>query len=161
MKEKPHMKFYIATDHAGFNYKESIKEYVSSKGHEIVDLGPDTPDRVDYPDYARRCAEAVRDEPGSFGILVCGTGIGISIAANKVEGIRAALCHDAYTAAMSRAHNNAQILCFGERVVGMGVVQSMIDAFIETEFEGGRHAGRVDKINAIDASRCGFGADLE
>jgi len=83
------------------------------------------------------------------------------MAANKVEGIRAALCHDAYTASMARAHNDAQILAFGERVVGMGVVQSMIDAFIETEFEGGRHANRVEKINAIDAERCSYGANIE
>lgn len=154
------MKFYIATDHAGFHYKNEVKEYLASKGVEVVDLGPETADRVDYPDYARKCAEAVRADEGSFGILICGTGIGISIAANKVEGIRAALCHDAYTAAMSRAHNNAQILCFGERVVGMGVVQSMIDAFIQTPFEGGRHAGRVEKIGAIDMARCSFSADI-
>ena len=154
------MKFYIATDHAGFHYKNEVKEYLASKGVEVVDLGPETAERVDYPDYARKCAEAVRADEGSFGILICCTGIGISIAANKVEGIRAALCHDAYTAAMSRAHNNAQILCFGERVVGMGVVQSMIDAFIQTPFEGGRHAGRVEKIGAIDMARCSFSADI-
>ena len=146
------MKFYIATDHAGFIYKDEIKEYIRFKGHEIIDLGPETADRVDYPDYGQKCAEAVRDEPGSFGIVICGTGIGISIAANKVKGIRAALCHDAYTAEMARAHNNAQILAFGQRVVGMGVVESMIDAFIETEFEGGRHAKRVEKLMAIEES---------
>ncbi len=144
------MKFYIATDHAGFHYKDQVKVYVRSKGHEIIDLGPETADRVDYPDYGRKCAEAVKADPGSFGIIICGTGIGISMAANKVPGIRAALCHDAYTATMARAHNNAQILAFGERVVGMGVVQSMIDAFIDTEFEGGRHERRVAKIDAID-----------
>ncbi len=146
------MRFYIATDHAGFAYKAEIIEYVRSKGHDITDMGPESADRVDYPDYARKCALAVREDEGSFGILICGTGIGISIAANKIEGIRAALCHDAYTAAMSRAHNDAQILCFGQRVVGMGVVQSMIDAFIETPFEGGRHAQRVEKINRLDTS---------
>ncbi len=144
------MKFYIATDHAGYNIKEFVKEYVSSLGHEIIDLGPDTGDRVDYPDFGRKCAEAVRDDKGSYGIVICGTGIGISISANKVPGIRAALCHDAYTAAMARAHNDAQILAFGERVVGKGIIESMIDAFVGTEFEGGRHAGRVEKINAID-----------
>jgi ribose 5-phosphate isomerase B len=148
------MKIYIATDHAGYAYKEQIKEYIVLKGHEVIDLGPDSADRVDYPDFATKCAESVRDDEGSFGILICGTGIGMSIAANKIEGIRAALCHDAYTAAMCRAHNDAQIMCMGERVVGMGVAQSMIDAFVETTFEGGRHAGRVEKINAIDASHC-------
>jgi ribose 5-phosphate isomerase B len=150
------MKFYIATDHAGFHYKAQIIDYHQGKGSETVDLGPETADRVDYPDYGRKCAEAGKADPGSFGIVVCGTGIGISISANKVPGIRAALCHDAYTATMARAHNNAQILAFGERVVGMGVVTSMIDAFIATEFEGGRHERRVEKIDAIDeAYRCG------
>jgi ribose 5-phosphate isomerase B len=144
------MKFYIATDHAGFHYKAQIVDYLQGKGIETVDLGPESADRVDYPDYGRKCAEAVKADPGSYGIVVCGTGIGISMAANKVPGIRAALCHDAYTAAMARAHNNAQILAFGERVVGMGVVTSMIDAFLATEFEGGRHEGRVEKIDAID-----------
>lgn len=150
------MRFYIATDHAGFAYKEFVKEYITSKGHEIIDLGPDSTDRVDYPDYARKCAQSVLDDDGSFGILICGTGIGISIAANKVAGIRAALCHDAYTAAMCRAHNDAQILCFGERVVGKGVIESMIDAFIDTAFEGGRHTGRVSKIET-----CSYGSVIE
>jgi len=149
------MKFYIATDHAGYALKEFTKEYVRSLGHEIIDLGPDSADRVDYPDFAKKCANQVIEDRGSFGILICGTGIGISIAANKVAGVRAALCHDAYTATATRAHNDANILCFGERVVGKGVIESMIDAFCNTEFEGGRHAGRVDKIEA-----CSLGADL-
>jgi len=149
------MKFYIATDHAGFALKEFTKEYVRSLGHEIIDLGPATNDRVDYPDFAKKCANAVIEDKGSFGILICGTGIGISIAANKVPGIRAALCHDAYTAAATRAHNDANILCFGERVVGQGVVESMINAFCNTQFEGGRHTRRVEKIEA-----CSLGANL-
>ena len=150
------MKFYIATDHAGYALKAFVKDYVTSKGHEIIDLGPDCADRVDYPDYAKKCANAVVDDEGSLGILICGTGIGISIAANKVAGVRAALCHDAYTAEMTRAHNDANILAFGERVVGKGVIESMIDAFCNTEFEGGRHAGRVGKIEG-----CSMGANLE
>jgi len=149
------MKFYIATDHAGYALKEFTKDYVLSLGHEIIDLGPDSADRVDYPDFAKKCATSVIEDEGSFGILICGTGIGISIAANKVAGIRAALCHDAFTASATRAHNDANILCFGERVVGKGVIESMIDAFCNTEFEGGRHAGRVDKIEA-----CSLGANL-
>ena len=140
------MKFYIATDHAGYAVKAYIKTLITDRGHEIVDLGPDSAERVDYPDFGRKCAQAVAADQGSFGIVVCGTGIGISMAANKVLGVRAALCHDAYTAAMARAHNNAQILAFGERVVGKGVIENMIDAFITTEFEGGRHAERVAKI---------------
>jgi len=144
------MKFFIATDHAGIAYKEAVKAILESRAIEVVDLGPFSTDRVDYPDYAKKCAVTVRENPGSFGILICGTGIGMSIAANKVKGIRAALCHDAYTAAMARAHNDAQILCFGERVLGLGVVESIIDSFIRTEFEGGRHAQRVEKIMQIE-----------
>lgn len=149
-------KFYIATDHAGYALKAFVKDVVTTLGHEIVDLGPDSADRVDYPDYARKCAEAVLADEGSFGILICGTGIGISIAANKIQGIRAALCHDHYTAKLTRLHNDANILCFGERVVGKGVIIDMIEAFAETEFEGGRHANRVAKIEG----GCSFGADL-
>jgi ribose 5-phosphate isomerase B len=150
------MKFYIATDHAGYALKEFTKNYIRELGHDIVDLGPENADRVDYPDFAKKCAEAVVEDEGSFGILICGTGIGISIAANKVAGIRAALCHDAFTAEATRAHNDANILCFGERVVGKGVVESMLDAFCNTEFEGGRHAGRVEKIEV-----CTLGRNLE
>jgi len=148
-------KFYIATDHAGYALKAYVKDFVTELGHEIIDLGPDSADRVDYPDFAKKCADAVIAEEGSFGILICGTGIGISISANKVAGIRAALCHDTYTATLTRQHNDANILCFGERVVGKGVIEDMIKAFINTEFEGGRHAGRVAKIEA-----CSLGANL-
>jgi len=148
-------KFYIATDHAGYELKAYVKEFVTSLGHEIVDLGPDSAERVDYPDFAKKCAHAVLEDKGSFGILICGTGIGISIAANKVPGIRAALCHDHYTAKLTRQHNDANILCFGERVVGKGVIEDMIEVFASTKFEGGRHAGRVAKIEG-----CSFGADL-
>ncbi len=146
------MKFYIATDHAGYALKSYVIELLQTKGHEVVDLGPSNDDRVDYPDFANKCSHAVLEDDGSFGILICGTGIGISVAANKNRGIRAALCHDAYTASMSRAHNDANILCFGERVVGKGVIESMIDAFCNTSFEGGRHSDRVNKIDG-----CQFG----
>ncbi len=144
------MKFYIATDHAGIEYKEFIIELLKNKNIEVEDLGPYNTNRVDYPDYAKKCAEAVKNDKGSFGILICGTGIGMSISANKVKGIRAALCHDAYTAQMARAHNDAQILCFGQRVLGLGVVESVIDAFITTNPEGGRHEERVKKIMEIE-----------
>lgn len=139
-------KFYIATDHAGYALKAYVKDFVISLGHTIIDLGPDSADRVDYPDFAKKCAKAVLQDEGSFGILICGTGIGISISANKIEGIRAALCHDTYTARLTRQHNDANILCFGERVVGKGVVEDMIEVFASTEFEGGRHASRIAKI---------------
>ncbi len=143
------MKFYIATDHAGYAVKEDVIEYLKAKGHEVTDLGPDSPQRVDYPDFAKKLANTIVKDEGSFGILICGTGIGISIAANKVDGIRAALCHDAYTAQMCREHNDANVLCFGERVVGQGVIESMIDAFCSAEFQGGRHLGRVQKIGCM------------
>jgi len=148
-------KFYIATDHAGYAVKAYAKECIQDLGHTIIDLGPDSADRVDYPDFAQKCAHAVLEDEGSFGILICGTGIGISIAANKIPGIRAALCHDGYTAKLTRQHNDANILCFGERVVGKGVIEDMLEAFSSTEFEGGRHAGRVAKIEG-----CTLGSNL-
>ena len=149
------MTFYIATDHAGYAIKAFTKECITDLGHKVIDLGPDSSDRVDYPDYAKKCAHAVLADPESLGILICGTGIGISISANKVPGIRAALCHDHYTAKYTRLHNDANILCFGERVVGKGVIEEMIEAFANTKFEGGRHAARVSKIEA-----CSMGANL-
>lgn len=143
------MKYYVGTDHAGIDLKNHTCEYLKSKGLEVEDMGPFSKDRVDYPDYAVKVCEKVLADEGSMGILICGSGIGISMAANRHHGIRAALCHDAYTAKMGRAHNNANVLCFGERIVGIGVAESIIDAWLEAEFEGGRHAGRVDKIEAI------------
>ncbi len=143
------MKYYIATDHAGIDLKNHTCEYLRSKGYEVEDLGPYTKDRVDYPDYAVKVCEKVLTDKGSMGVLICGSGIGISISANRFSGIRACLCHDAYTAKMGRAHNDGNVLCFGERIVGVGVAESIIDAWCEASFEGGRHAGRVDKIEAI------------
>jgi len=140
------MKFFIATDHAGVAIKPNIIDMLEKKGHEVVDLGPANNDRVDYPDYAHKLCLKVLTEPNTQGILICGSGIGMSLAANKNIGIRAALCHDAYTASMARAHNDANVLCFGERIVGLGVAESIIDAWCDGSFEGGRHADRVKKI---------------
>lgn len=145
------MKFYIATDHAGLDLKEYTVELLKCKNHEVVDLGPFSKDRVDYPDYATKVCEAVLSDKNSFGILICGSGIGMSMAANRYSGIRAALCHDAYTASVARGHNDANVLCFGERIIGKGVAESIIDAWIAGCFEGGRHEGRVAKIEAINA----------
>ncbi|WP_456322561.1 ribose 5-phosphate isomerase B [Hydrogenimonas sp.] len=144
------MKYYIGSDHAGFAVKGLVALMLIERGHEVVDLGTDSAERVDYPDYAEKVARAVVSDSGSHGVLICGTGIGMSVAANKIDGIRAAHCHDYYTAQMARAHNDANILCFGERVSGPGVIESMIDAFTTTSFEGGRHAGRVEKIMALE-----------
>jgi ribose 5-phosphate isomerase B len=140
------MKFYIGTDHAGIELKNWTVELLESKGYEVKDFGPFSADRVDYPDYAHKVATAVLEDKDSQGILICGSGIGMSMAANRHEGIRAALCHDAYTAMVARGHNDANILCFGERIVGKGVAESIIDAWLEGSFDGGRHCGRVEKI---------------
>ncbi|MEN8302852.1 MAG: ribose 5-phosphate isomerase B [Campylobacterota bacterium] len=140
------MKFYIATDHAGIDLKDYTVELLKEKGHEVIDMGPFSKERVDYPDFAHRVAEAVLADTTAQGILICGSGIGMSMAANRHTGIRAALCHDAYTATVARGHNDANILCFGERIVGKGVAESIIDAWIAGSFDGGRHCGRVEKI---------------
>jgi len=140
------LKFYIACDHAGFDIKDSVIKILEDFGNEVVNLGTNSKERVDYPDFAHKLSEAVLKDKGSQGVLICGTGIGMSLSANKHKGIRAALCHDAYTATMARAHNDANVLCFGERVVGLGVVSSIIQAWCDTSFEGGRHANRVQKI---------------
>ena len=110
---------------------------------------PETLERVDYPDYAVKVCESVLADAASQGILICGSGIGMSMAANRFHGIRAALCHDAYTATVARGHNDANVLCFGERIVGQGVAESILDAWCAGKFEGGRHCGRVEKIEAI------------
>jgi len=140
------MKFFVATDHAGIELKDYTVELLRAKGHEVEDMGPYSKDRVDYPDYAHKVATAVLENEGTQGVLICGSGIGMSMAANRHEGIRAALCHDAYTAMVARGHNDANILCFGERIVGKGVAESIIDAWIAGGFDGGRHCGRVEKI---------------
>ena len=144
------MKFYIATDHAGLDLKDYTVALLKQKGHEVVDLGPYDKERVDYPDYAIKVCEAVLADKEAQGILICGSGIGMSMAANRHHGIRAALCHDAYTAMVARGHNDANVLCFGERIVGKGVAESILDAWIAGSFEGGRHEGRVAKIEAIN-----------
>jgi ribose 5-phosphate isomerase B len=143
------MKFYIATDHAGVDMKDYTVELLQQKGHEVVDLGPYSKERVDYPDFAEKVAKSVLQDSQSQGILICGSGIGMSMAANRFKGIRAALCHDAYTAQVARGHNDANVLCFGERIVGKGVAESILDAWLASSFEGGRHCGRVDKIEAL------------
>ena len=144
------MKFYIATDHAGLDLKDYTTQLLKEKGHEVIDLGPFSKTRVDYPDYAVKVSQSVLADSDSQGILICGSGIGMSMAANRFSGIRAALCHDAYTATVARGHNDANILCFGERIVGRGVAESILDAWIAGNFDGGRHTGRIAKIEAIN-----------
>ena len=143
------MKYYIGADHAGIDIKAYVKKLFEKRGHEVIDLGPNTKDRVDYPDYASKVCKSVLEDEGSKGILICGSGIGMSMAANKFDGIRAALCHNVYSAKMGREHNDANIICLGERVSGFGMVEAIVDAWNDASFAGGRHEGRVEKINAI------------
>lgn len=145
------MRIALASDHAGFDLKQRIAAHLAGR-HECLDLGPFGAGRVDYPDSAEKVGRAIGRREADLGILVCGSGIGISIAANKLPGVRAALCHDEYTARMSRAHNDANVLCLGARAIGEGVALAAVDAFLTAEFEGGRHADRVVKIHRLESS---------
>ena len=136
----------IASDHAGFELKGILRTYLEGEGHEVRDLGVDSETSVDYPDFAHRLAAGIGSGEGGLGILICGTGIGMSMTANRHPGVRAALCHDAYTAEMARRHNDANVLCMGGRVLGAGVAEQVADVFLGTAFEGGRHQRRVCKI---------------
>lgn len=141
----------IGSDHGGYELKEQIIKYLKDNGYEVKDLGTcDCTTSVDYPDYGLAVAEAVKSGECEKGIIVCGTGLGISMAANKVPGIRAALCTDCYMAKMSREHNNANILALGGRVVGTGLALQIVETWLNSEFLGGRHARRVDKISGIE-----------
>lgn len=148
------MKIVLAADHGGFELKEFIKEYLLVKNYEVVDEGTHEEVSVDYPEYAEKAAAKVLSKEADLGIIFCGTGIGISIAANKVNGIRAALCHDIFTAKMSRMHNNANILALGGRLLGKGIAIEIVEAFLKTEYEGGRHQNRLDKITDIEKRCC-------
>jgi ribose 5-phosphate isomerase B len=139
-------KIVLGSDHAGLALRGEAARVARAAGFEVEDLGPFSGESVDYPDFARRVAEAVAAGKGRLGILVCGTGIGMSIAANKVRGIRAAHCASEYEARMARAHNDANVLCIGERVVGLGLGAAIVEAFLRQAFEGGRHQRRVDKM---------------
>ncbi|HHY46648.1 MAG TPA: ribose 5-phosphate isomerase B [Firmicutes bacterium] len=140
------MKVAIGSDHAGFHLKEEIKAFLSGKGIEFKDFGCHSPESVDYPDIGKAVATGVAAGGFDRGILVCGTGIGMSIVANKVPGIRAALCHDEFSARASRQHNDANVLTLGARVIGPGLAIEIVSVFLSTGFEGGRHARRVAKI---------------
>jgi ribose 5-phosphate isomerase B len=148
------MKWYAGSDHAGYQLKGTLSALLRALGDEVVDLGTmNGQDSVDYPDFGERVARAVAAEPGTLGLLVCGTGIGVSIAANKVPGIRAARVTDTFSARMARAHNDANVVCLGERVTGSGYAEDVLRAFRDGGFEGGRHQRRVDKIAALDRGK--------
>ena len=144
------MKIAIGNDHIAVEMKNHIIDYLTAKGHELVNFGTDTNERCDYPIYGKKVADAVAKGECEFGILICGTGIGISLAANKVKGIRAAVCSDPYSARLTRQHNNANIIAFGARVVGEATAEMIVDEFLNAEYEGGRHQTRIDMISAIE-----------
>ena len=141
------MKVAIGSDHGGFELKELLKKTIEDMGHEVKDCGCNSPESTDYPLFAREVAQLVLSGAMERGVLICGTGIGMSMVANRYPGIRAALCHELYTARMSRAHNDANILCIGARVVGAGLAQEMVKIWMETPFEGGRHQRRLSLFN--------------
>ncbi|MCW3488874.1 ribose 5-phosphate isomerase B [Dethiobacter alkaliphilus] len=145
------MKIAIASDHGGFKLKKHIAEYLQEKGYTYKDFGTLTEESVDYPDFAILVAEAVAQGEYDLGILCCGTGIGVNMVANKVPGIRAAHCHDTFSARMTREHNDANVLTMGERVIGRGLAVEVVEAFLQGEYAGGRHACRVEKIKEIEA----------
>ncbi|MBZ4646745.1 MAG: ribose 5-phosphate isomerase [Petroclostridium sp.] len=140
----------IGSDHGGFELKEEIKKYLLQEGHEVKDFGVDSPVSVDYPDIAHPVCMSVINGECEKGILVCGTGIGISIAANKIHGIRAALCGDCFSARMAKEHNNANVIALGGRVVGPSLAIEIVNAWLKAEFQGGRHQTRVDKIHSLE-----------
>jgi ribose 5-phosphate isomerase B len=144
------MRIAVGSDHAGFSLKQDIVSLLSELGHSHEDFGCHDNKSIDYPDIARPVAEAVSQGKFDRGILVCATGIGMCIAANKVKGARAALCHDSFSARRAREHNNANVLCLGQLVTGPGVARDIVAAYLESEFAGGRHARRLDKIRAME-----------
>lgn len=147
------MKIVIGSDHAGFALKNKVMAHLKEKGYEPYDVGTYSSESCHYPVYAGKVAEAVASGEYDRGILVCGTGVGMSIAANKYKDIRAACCSDTFSARMTRMHNDANVICFGERVVGEGLAFDIVDVFLSTEFEGGKHATRVKMITDKDNSR--------
>ena len=144
------MKIAIGNDHAGVEMKQAVSDHLKERGIEVINLGTDTLESVDYPVYGRRVAHAVVDGDADLGILICGTGIGISLAANKVPGIRAAVCHDPYSAERARMSNDAQIMCMGARVVGAELAKTLTDIWLHCEFAGGGSTEKVDRINYYD-----------
>lgn len=144
------MKIAIASDHVGLELKPIIIEYLNELGYEVEDFGPASSERTDYPKYGETVAEHVANNKADLGILICGTGVGISLAANKVKGIRAVVCSEPYSAQLSKEHNNTNVLAFGSRVIGSELAKMIVKAWLDAEFEGGRHANRVNMIGDIE-----------
>ena len=145
-------KIAIASDHGGFDLKKNVISSLQNKGLEIQDLGPSNTDSVDYPDYGIKIAHAILEQRVKRGIVICGTGVGMSIVVNRFPGIRGTLCSDVYTAKMCREHNDSNILIMGGRVIGKDLALEIVEIWLKTNFEGGRHQRRLDKINKIDAN---------
>ena len=143
------MKIALASDHGGFKLKEEVKAHLQERGLEVLDLGTHNEDSVDYPAYGKACGEAVVSGQADVGIVVCGTGIGISIAANKVKGVRCGLCTSVEMATLTKQHNNANVLALGGRTTETGLAMQIVDAWLDTEFEGGRHQRRVDMLDQM------------
>lgn len=144
------MKIAMACDHGGLRLKNVLKNYLETNGYEVEDFGTNSEDSCDYPDYAGKAAKAVANGTCDRGVVICGTGIGVSITANKVKGIRCALCHDVYSAKLTRAHNDSNMLAMGQRVIGEGLALEILTAWLEGEYEGGRHERRIAKMMAYE-----------
>ena len=144
------MKIAIGCDHGGFEHKNAVAQHLKDRGFEVIDCGIYENKSVDYPDIAVKVCEQITSNNCNLGVLICGTGIGMSLAANKVKGIRAACCSEHYSAKYTRLHNNSNVLCIGGRVIGIGTALELVDIFVDTKFEGGRHQKRIDKINEIE-----------
>lgn len=153
------MKIVIGSDHAGFTLKNDIKDLLTHSQHEVIDFGTEGPESVDYPDFGRLVSQAVSSGNADRGILICGTGIGMSIVANKFPHIRAALCYDLFTARMSRQHNDANVLVLGGRITGRELAREIVTQWIRTPFDGGRHGIRLDKIGEIERLAC-YGPEI-
>lgn len=147
------MKIAIGNDHVAVEMKKEIKEYLESKGHEVINVGTDSTDRFNYPISGYKVAKMVADKEADCGVLICGTGVGISLAANKVEGIRACVCSEPYTAKLSKQHNNSNIIAFGARVIGIETAKMIVDEWLAAEYEGGRHQTRIDMIDEIQKTQ--------
>ncbi len=144
------MRIALGADHAGFELKDELKAALVAKGHAVLDLGTDSATSTDYPDYAAAVGRAVAEARAERGILVCGTGVGMAMAANKIAGVRAANCHELFLARLSRQHNDANVLTLGARVVALPLAEALVETFLSTAFEHGRHAGRIAKIGALE-----------
>lgn len=144
------MRIAVGNDHTAVQMKKEIVEHLRSKGHEVINFGTDSTDRTDYPIYGEKVGRAVASGECDCGIVICGTGVGISLAANKVRGVRAVVCSEPYTARLSKQHNNTNVLAFGARVVGIELAKMIVDEWLEAEFEGGRHQKRIDMIAEIE-----------